>query len=409
MKGKNRVLVTVTMAHAVSHFLSQGFLVALPAIRTALRIGPVEVGAIMTAREIVAGIVSLPGGVMCDRLRRYWGTVLAACMIGFGLGWLVVAHSSSFALLIAGMMVLSAAGSIWHLPAMAALSQCFSGRRGTALAVHGVGGTAGDVLGPAATGLLLVLLSWRGILSGYAVLPLLLAAASAWAFRGIRLVQEEPDDSDLRDPLRATRALLKNRTLWCLNAISALRGMCFQAYTTFLPLFLAEEMGFDSRGVGFHLGLLFSVGIVASPAMGYLSDRVGRKWVLAPTLAGLSLLSVVLARYGEGIALTVLIGVLGLFLRSDYSLLSAMVLDAVGEQVAATTLGIMSFTRFALSAISPLIAGVLYEETGMDAVLYYVAGIYALAAVALLAVRLPVSASPPRPGKGANAAHSASL
>jgi MFS family permease len=350
----------------------------------------------MSAREIVAGIVSLPGGVMCDRLRRYWGAVLAACMIGFGLGWLVVAHSSSFALLIAGMMVLSAAGSIWHLPAMAALSQCFSARRGTALAVHGVGGTVGDVLGPAATGMLLVLLSWRGVLSGYAVLPLLLAAASAWAFRGVRLVQERPDPSGPRAPLRATRALLKNRTLWCLNAISALRGMCFQAYTTFLPLFLAEEMGFDSRGVGFHLGLLFSVGIVASPAMGYLSDRIGRKSVLVPTLVGLSLLSVVLARYGEGIALTILIGVLGLFLRSDYSLLSAMVLDAVGEQVAATTLGIMSFTRFALSAVSPLIAGMLYEEMGMDAVLYYVAGIYALAALALLAVRLPGSASPPR-------------
>ena len=393
-RGRNLVLATVTAAHAISHFLSQGFLVALPAIRAALRIGPVEVGAIMAAREIAAGLVSLPGGMICDRLRRYWGIVLAACMVGFGLGWLVVALSSSYAILIAGMVVLSIAGSIWHLPAMAALSHCFARRRGTALAIHGVGGTLGDVFGPIATGLLLAYLTWREILSWYAVAPLLLAAVVLWAFRGIRLAQDEQATPDLRDQMRETKALLKNATLWCLNLVSALRGMCFQAYTTFLPLFLAEEMGFDSKGVGFHLGLLFTVGIVASPAMGYLSDRVGRKTVLVPTLLGLSVMSLALALYGEGVALTVLIGLLGLFLRSDYALLSAMVLDAVGENVATTTLGAMSFTRFALSAVSPLIAGVLYEKMGMDAVLCYVAGIYALAAILLLATRLPGVESP---------------
>jgi MFS family permease len=165
--------------------------------------------------------------------------------------------------------------------------------------------------------------------------------------------------------------------------------MCYQAYTTFLPLFLAEEVGFDSRGVGLHLGLLFAVGIVASPLIGHLSDRVGRKAVLVPALLSLCALSVLLARFGQGMALTAIILVLGLFIRSDYSLLSAMVLDVVGKGVATTTLGIVSFTRFALSGISPLIAGVLYQRLGMDAVLYYAAGIYALAAVLLWTIQLP--------------------
>jgi MFS family permease len=176
--------------------------------------------------------------------------------------------------------------------------------------------------------------------------------------------------------------------VWRVNLVSCLRGMCYQAYTTFLPLYLAEEVGFDSKGVGFHLGLMFSVGIVASPAMGYLSDRVGRKMVLLPALLGLCLLSVLLALYGEGIALTLILFVLGLFLRSDYSLLSAMVLDVAGKGVATTTLGIVSFTRFVVGSVSPLIAGVLYERMGMDAVFYYVAGIYALAGVLLWTTRL---------------------
>jgi len=385
---RNLILGTVTASHAVSHFLSQGFLVALPQIRAALGIGPVEIGAIMTVRGMVGGLTSLPAGVLCDRLRRQWGAVLATCMVGFGLGWLLVGVAPSYWMLMLGMSLVSVFGSISHLPSMAALSHCFAARRGTALAIHGAGGTLGDVLGPTLTGVVLGWLTWRGVLSGYAVAPMVLAGVLFWAFRGLENGHEQ-ETPDLRQQLREARQLLANPTLWLLNVVAAMRGMCFEAYTTFLPLFLAEEAGFGSKGVGFHIGLLFSVGIVASPVMGYLSDRVGRKTVVIPNLLALSGMTVVLAVYGEGAMLTVLIGVLGLFVRSDYALLSAMVLDAVGEDVATTTLGAMSFTRCALSAVSPLIAGVLYDRLGMDAVLFYVAGIYAVAAVLLVLIRIP--------------------
>ena len=382
------ILGTVTAAHAVSHFLSQGFLVALPAIRAALGISPVAIGAIMTVREVTGGLASLPAGVLCDRLRRHWGAVLAACMVGFGAGWLMVGLAPSYGLLMVGMAALSVAGSISHLPSMAALSHCFSTRRGTALAIHGVGGTLGDVLGPMSTGMVLAWLTWRGVISIYAAAPMLLAPMLFWAFRDLRPGGDEMEAEDLRAQLQETRKVLRSPTVWLLNLVSAMRGMCFQAYTTFLPLFLAEEAGFGSKGVGFHLGLLFSVGIVASPAMGYLSDRVGRKAVVVPTLVGLSGMSIVLALYGEGIMLTVIIAALGFFIRSDYPLISAMVLDAVGDNVATTTLGVMSFTRFSLSAVSPLIAGFLYERSGMDAVLFYAAGLYGVAAAVLLVAPL---------------------
>lgn len=383
------ILTAVTGGHAISHYVLQGFLVALPAVKEALAIGPVEVGAIMTAREMAAGLSSIPGGMLCDRVRRHWGLVLAVCMAAFGAGWLIVALSPSYAVLIGGMVILAVASSIWHLPAMAALSQRFATRRGTALAIHGVGGALGDVLGPVITGLLLVRLAWRGVISGYAVVPFALAVGVALVFRDVRWLKDgTPGNPDLRTQMQETASLLKDVTLWRVNLVGGLRGMCYQAYTTFLPLYLAEELGFDSKGVGFHLGLLFAVGVFASPVMGYLSDRVGRKNVLVPTLVGLTLLSVVLALYGRGPALTAIIFALGLFLRSDYSLLSAIVLDVVGHHVATTTLGIMSFTRFVIAAISPLIAGVLYKGMGMQAVLYYIAGIYALAAVLLWTTRL---------------------
>jgi len=389
-RGSNSLVLTgLTGGHAIFHFLHQSFLVVLPVLRDALGISPLQVGAMITAREVASGLISIPAGLICDRLQRYWGLILAICIGGFGLGWLAVGLSPAYSILIIGMVVIAVSSSIWHLPAMAILSQRFSHWRGTALAIHGVGGNIGDVLGPMLTGILLAYLTWRGVLCAYAAVPLFLTFVVLWTFREIgRSPGDSPAHATPKAQVKVTTDLLKNRTLWRVNLVSGLRGMCYEVYVTFLPLHLADELGFDSKAIGFHVALMFSVGILASPAMGYLSDRFGRKAVLVPTLLGSCVLSVMLALFGQGIALTVIVGLLGLFLRSDYSLLSATALDIVGHQVATTMLGVLSFSRFVMGAISPLIAGFLYQTRGMDAALYYAAGLFALAAVIFVTTNL---------------------
>ena len=361
----------------------------LPALRDSLGIGPVQVGAIVTVRQISSGLVAIPGGLLCDRWRKRWGLILAACMAGVAVGWLVVGVSPGYGFLLVGMVVHSVAGAIWHLPAMAALSQRFSRRRGTALAIHGVGGNVGDVLGPVLTGVLLAYAAWRGVLSAYSAIPLFLAFVMVPAFRhSDRVAAARGPAVDARAQLRDMVVVLRNRTLWRVNLASGLREMCYHIYTAFLPLYFADELGFDAKAIGLHIGLLFAVGIVASPAMGYLSDRWGRKTILVPVLVGSCVLSVLLALYGKGAALVTILILLGLFIRSDYSLLSATVLDIVGRDVATTTLGLMSFVTLIMGAIAPLVAGLLYDRWGMSAALYFAAGLFGLAALILLTTRL---------------------
>lgn len=374
----------------MSHFLSQAFLVALPTLRDALGINAIQIGALISARELAGGLVSLPGGILCDRARRL-GLILAATMASFGVGWLVVGLAPTYAWLVLGMMIVAISGSLWHLPAMTALSQAFTGKRGMALSIHGVGGNVGDVIGPVATGFLLTYLSWRGLLSAYAVFPIILAAVVLWAFRDRSLSQSsQARQMTVRLQLRASLSLLKDGALMRLNIIAGLRSMCYQVYNTFLPLYMADELGFDSRAIGIYLALMFSVAIVVTPLMGYLSDRLGRKAMLLPTLVGSCILTLLLAFFGQGVALVFVLALLGLFLRSDYSLVSAAVLDAVGDRrsgnpaLATTALGVVSFNTFIFSAISPLIAGTLYKNWGMDAALYYAAALFALAALILL-------------------------
>jgi MFS family permease len=388
-----RVLTAFTIAHGIFHFMQQSFAVMLPAIKETFGISAVQIGALMTAKEIAMGVSSLPGGVLSDRLRRHRSMIMAACMLLFGLSWLLIGVASVYPLLICGMVLVSVATSVWHLPSMAEISRRFADKKGASLAVFGIGGSFGDIFGPVITGLLLGSLAWRAVISIYAVVPLLMTFWFIWGFRRFgraRPSDDTPDgtDADLKTQINTTIEYFKTTAIWKVNLVAGLRGMCFTIYVTFLPLYMKEGLALSSQSMGFHFGLLWTVGIVASPLMGHLSDRLGRKPVLVPALICSGTLTVILALFGQGIMFTVIVGLLGVFLRSDYALLTAAILDIVGQKVATTVLGVLSFLRFIMAAISPLIAGYLYQNFGMKAVLFFGAALFGISAALFASVDL---------------------
>lgn len=384
------IISGLTSGHGVFHWFTQSLIAMLPEVQAAFGLGGVGVGGITATREVVSGLVTLPGGVIIDALRKHWGLVLAVCMALFGIGWLIIGFSQHYYLLLFGMAVVALAASIWHLPAMASLSRHFARRKGTALSFHGVGGQIGDALAPPATGVLLGFLAWREIISIYAALPIFLAFLVFWAFRNIGRTQ----DADAADAdgggsqFRATSQVLRNPILWIVAFIGGIRGMAFIALITFLPIFL-NDLGMSALVRNLHLGLLMAVGIVSTPVVGYLSDRFGRKMVLIPGLLLLAALSFLLSGAGVGILLVIIIALMGTFLFGDQPILTALALDVAGGRVPTTVLGILSFERFLLSAASPLIAGKLYDDYGgADTTFIYVAALFALGAITLLFVPL---------------------
>ena len=154
-RGGVKILAGFTLAHGIFHFMQQSFAVMLPAVKATFGVSAIQIGALMTAKEISMGVSSLPGGVLSDRLRRYRATIMAACMVLFGLSWLLVGAASVYPLLICGMVLVSVATSVWHLPSMVEISHRFSGKKGASLAVFGIGGSFGDIFGPVITGFLL--------------------------------------------------------------------------------------------------------------------------------------------------------------------------------------------------------------------------------------------------------------
>ena len=259
-----------------------------------------------------------------------------------------------------------------------------------ALAFHGVGGSIGDVAGPIATGALLLFLGWRGLLSVYAVVPLFLAFLALWFFRGIgRDGERETPGVTLSGRVELTRRLLQSPTLWGLTVVRGLRTMALVALLTALPLYLSNDLELSPFSRGLHIGLLIAIGLLAKPAAGYLSDRWGRKPVLVPGLVWSCLATLALVPFNDGLLLMLTVALLGLFLYPDQPIVTAAVFDVVGREVASTGLGAVSFAAFLMSAVSPLIAGAIYEAAGFNAVVYYIAALFALAALVFAVLPLP--------------------
>ncbi len=394
MKKNLALLLCFFFSHAVLHFLAQSFAVLLPSIQQTFGVTPVQIGALITVREIAVGLISLPGGILSDYFARHRAHLLTGCLLLYGIAWLLIGWAPYYSVLYGCMVLIAAASAVWHLPSLVELGARFPDKRGTVFAIHGAGGSSGDIIGPIATGLLLAYFSWREILTIYTVLPLVIALWTFLLFS--RLYSSGPTgegkkapspQTDPRENLRLCWAILKTTDIWLVNVVAGLRSMCFTVLITFLPIYM-HDSGFSSPSIGFHFGLLWAIGLLASPVMGFFSDRMGRKIVLVPALLYSSIMVAILAYYGNGPLFTLLIIMLGFSIRSDYSLINATIIDIVKGKVENTMLGVLSFSRALMGAVAPLIAGFLYQQSGMRAALLFVSALFLLASVLFAIARL---------------------
>lgn len=179
--GERRLLGVLGLAHAQVHVFELAYSAMLPELRGAFDLGLLEAGRIKTAYTFLFGAGALPSGWLSDRLgpRR----VVAAYLVLACAGAAVVATAGDAGALLGGLLLLGAGLSLYHPAGTAYVAGSAAPvRRGRALGLHGVAGSAGTALAfllPWALNRGLGL-GWRG---GFAALALpAVVALAALAF-----------------------------------------------------------------------------------------------------------------------------------------------------------------------------------------------------------------------------------
>ena len=381
------LLGSLIFGHTVIHWYQQLFPVILPSIKDTLGLNDVEIGTLSAVREGAGGILIMPSGYLADSFAKYRPYILAFALVSSGVAYFLVGLALSYLWILPGIAMIGLASAAWHPASVGSLSSRFPERRGTALAMHGVGASIGDTISPLLIGALLLVVGWQTLLQWH-LLPALVLAFILWRSLGSQYKDAGPGSS-AKNYLSGIKDMLKERSVLAIMSAGVFMSMGRLSVLTFLPIYLTEDLNLSTLGLGFYLMLLYLMGMVSQPIMGIVSDKFGRKVVLLPAYISLGVLYLVIPATGNGFQLALVIGTMGLFFYGTGNIATAAVMDLSSSQVQGSTMSVMSVFRHVFTLPSPIIAGVIVTVWGTEAAFIYAGALLLVGALIIAAIKLP--------------------
>ncbi len=361
-------LFAIASSHAVNAFYTQLLIPVLPLIVSEFDLNYVQAGLIVSTYSVANSVFQFPLSFVSDYTGR-WRTVLALSLFTQALPVLLCGWAANYSLLLLFVFISGIGSSAYHPPAVALITHELPGRRGFTMGLFNGGGDAGNIITPALVGWLAVYFaSWRTAAQLF-VVPGLIWAALIW----LRFQDVFPERQPLRQAARATiRALILNRPLMLLVALSSCRITGYRGFMAFLPLLLAQAFGFDTQGVGWLLSGYFILGSAMTVAVGRWSDKGSRtRFIVVLTfLCAMALAS--LSWVSSTAGLLIALASVACLLTPVPSIVLAVGTELVDARQRSSSVGLIYGVNEGASALSPIVGGLVAELFGLRlAFLFY--------------------------------------
>ncbi len=396
---------TVVVGHAIKHVYNSALQsILFPEIKIGLGLSGTQLGTLAFSRQATSWVTTVFAGFLGDRFADRASLMLGISLLMMGVSYFLLGMADSlvsenliFIAVLAIMLLVGVGPSLYHPPAIGALSRRFPDRRGFAISLHGTGGSVGEVGGPLLAGVVLLgwlAMSWDSVLV-YSLFPALVCAVAIWLFMRNVPGGEMQAVGSVREYFSSLLSLLKRKALYVLVIVTALRSVGQSSVMIFLPVYLREELEFSTSKVAIYLSLAQVVGIVAQPVMGYLADKFGYKPVLVPSMLIMSLLAMALGFadhepfFWEISWLVVTIMVMGTVLYALHAIFIAAAIEAAEGAVQSTVVSLIYGASF-IGTLSPVIAGLIWDNYGVEATFVYGGALVLVGTLVLIAMlRLP--------------------
>ncbi len=382
----------ITLGHSLTHWYPATFYLLLPIIGKELGLSYSQIGLIMTCQYIAGAVANVPGGALVDTVGRK-GLLMALSLFWVGFPYLLMGFAHSYLMLLACVALVGFGNSLWHPTAIPTLARNFPQRKGLVLSMHGMGGNVGDALAPVVVGALLTFMTWRqvvilNVIPGLVIALVLLVFLGTLQLGGKKARKDgtahEGGAQSLREYVRGLAPLFRNRSLVLLSTSSAFRSMTQNALLTFLPVYLAYEMGFSPVWVGACMFALQAAGFAAAPVAGHLSDRMGRRSIMMTSMAMTAVVLLFMAFAGKSVAFVVFVAVLGFFLYAIRPVMQAWLLETTPKNMGGTSIGVLFGAQSLGSSAAPLLAGLIADRYGLGATFYFLAATIVIANLFIL-------------------------
>jgi predicted MFS family arabinose efflux permease len=263
-------LLIVTMATASGLAIASNYYVQalLPDMRSSLGLAAGTAALLISAAQLGYGVglaLILPLGDLLERRR-----LVTALMLAVAVGLATIGAAQSVALAFAAVVFVGMVTVVAQVLTVFAASLVREEVRGRVVGAVMSGFSAGVLLARTASGLLAEAIGWRGVY----VLACAVMAAATLALRASLPVSRPVLTLGYRLLLTSTAAMfgrepvLRRRAVYCSSSFAA-----FSTLWAAVALLLSGPPYHYSTGRIGTVGLIGVVGLVASPLVGWLSDR----------------------------------------------------------------------------------------------------------------------------------------
>lgn len=329
--------------------------IALPEIRQTFSLSTVAAGSMFSVMMIIAALTSAVAGRLADRIGRKTVLITGLSLLALGFG---VAGAAAHPFLFFIFLAVTGVGYGFTPPSLYALmSDLLPNRRGLGASLvsvtYGIGGAIGAVLASriiAASG-------WRAAFVTVGIIAAADMLLQLYWIRDAHRVRAAGRSGSFRDVL--------SLPLFILALAEFVGGSVFWSSAAWTPTALREAKALTLGETGWVMGVLSIANMLGSFSLGSLSDRFGRKRVIALSAFPAAAAAFVVFYWLETpIGLAAGIFVFGALKASVPALVVALAQEAAPPGSAGTASGIIMSLHYTAGVVAPLISAQIIAASG---------------------------------------------
>ena len=377
------VLIALSASHLMNDTMQSVIQALYPMFQQQYSLDYGQIGLITLAFQLTASVLQPLVGLYADR--RPLPYSLAFGMGSTFLGLLLLSHADSFHSILAAAAMVGIGSSIFHPESSRVARMASGGRYGFAQALFQVGGNTGAALGPLLAAFVVVPQGQRSVvwISGIALVGIIvLFNVGRWYGRNLHLARPPR-----RRPGDLGHGLTTARVGWSITILIALMFSKFvylASLSTYFTFYLIHKFDVSVQHAQIFLFVFLAASAVGTFLGGPVGDRIGRKYLIWGSIAGVLPLTLLLPYVGL-VATMVLVVPIGLILSSAFSAIVVYAQELVPGKVGMIA-GLFFGLAFGLGGLGAAGLGALADLTSIETV-YRVVSF--LPAVGLLTVLLP--------------------
>lgn len=354
----SRWLVLFTVAHFSHHLLTALSGPLLPFMRSEFNLDYARSGVVLSVFSITYGLSQLPGGWLADRLGGRRLITIGIIGVAATGAAIYLTHSFVWLLILLGLMGFLGGGYHPAAPPLVCATMP-PGKRGQALGIHAIGGSAAFVVAPLVVAATAAAWGWRSSYLALAV-PALVFGLILYV-----LLRRFKSETAAEKPKSDLHLSGRRRTEFIIFVVlSAMGTIGVGIAVAYLPLLLVDHFDVSEGSAAALLAVVYFVGIFANMTVGFLTDHFSRRGILIAALltaaAAIAILN--FAAYAWGVvALLIVYGLLVVVLQN---VAESYIMTGVARERVSSVLGSYYFTTMAGTGLFTPVIGALIDRQG---------------------------------------------